>query len=332
MSNYITPLLLDLIHRSNKKRRIAFLLCFIFAFNSHTAASQDSDQSYAVASKIAIHSQLLDGAQKNNLMIVVGERGHILYSKDEGQSWQQGNVPSRALLTGVFLQNEKLAWAVGHDATILRSNDGGKNWQRVYYDPEQEAPLLDIWFKDAEMGYAIGAYGLFLETQDGGKTWEQRWISDEDDFHLNHIIQLNEQQLFIAAEAGVIYRSNDIGQTWQSLDSPYHGSYFGAAAFATDTLMLFGLRGHLFLSTNLGDTWTQVDTNTTAMLTTAIKTQRNQCLIAGLNGVVLINKNCDGQHFTKHQLPSRDAISAMLETREGNILLIGESGITTFKP
>ena len=286
----------------------------------------------SIQSKLAEHSLLLDGHQVQGKMVAVGDRGHILYSDDDGQQWHQANVPTRVLLTGVYMHDTKLGWAVGHDATILRTEDGGQNWQQVYKDVEQEAPLLDVWFRDANSGYAVGAYGLFLETNDSGQTWEQRWVNEEDDFHLNHIIRLSENQLFIAAEAGMIYRSDDLGKTWQSLEAPYHGSFFGALPASNNILLLFGLRGHLFASQDQGDSWQDINSGTTAMLTTGLKTKQGLCIIAGLNGVLLIDDNCDGKRYKKHQLAQRNGISAMLETSNNDIILIGTAGITTFTP
>ena len=60
-------------------------------------------------------------------------------------------------------------------------------WERVHHAPEDERPLLDVWFADAERGLAIGAYGELLATSDGGDTWETRAIREGDDFHLNQI-------------------------------------------------------------------------------------------------------------------------------------------------
>jgi len=265
-------------------------------------------------------------------MIAVGQRGHILYSEDQGHNWHQANVPTRAMLAGVFFLDEIRAWAVGHDATIIKSSDGGRSWQMSYRAPQEEAPLLDVWFKDQNNGFAIGAYGLFLETDDGGESWQKRWISEEDDFHLNQISVAADGTLYIAAESGVVYRSDDGGENWISLNTPYHGSFFGTLSLDATRLFIFGLRGHLFSSDDKGETWRNITTNTTAMLTSALRTADNRCIIAGLSGVLLIDHGCDGEALQLIQRPDRSGISALLSSDNGELVLIGEAGITRFKP
>ena len=103
----------------------------------------------AVEAPLAIESLLLDGAAAGSRLVVVGERGHILVSTDGGASWKQARVPTRALLTAVHLHDEHTGWAVGHDAVILRTGDGGATWEIVHHAPEEERPLLDVWFRDA---------------------------------------------------------------------------------------------------------------------------------------------------------------------------------------
>ncbi len=308
----------------------AYLIAYTFSaaliFTSPLAAGEA-----ATRSKLAVNSLLLDAAQQAELIVAVGERGHILYSTDQGHNWVQANVPTRALLTGVHLHDETLGWAVGHDATILRTDDGAKTWQVVYSDVEEETPLLDVWFKDAQHGFAVGAYGLFLSTRDGGQTWQQNWISEEDDFHLNHITAMEDGTLFIAAEAGVVYRSDNEGESWQALPSPYHGSFFGSLPTGDQSLFLFGLRGHLFISDNKGEQWTEIDTGTTAMLTAGLKSKNSHCYITGLSGILIIAPNCDDSMIDQKQLPDRSGISAMLEGDDA-LILVGESGITRYTP
>ncbi len=309
---------------------ITATLLFSASFPTAAIAVGD-DSAAAVPSKLAVHSLLLDGAQQAGLMVVVGERGHILYSIDEGHNWIQASVPTQTLLTGVHLYNSQLGWAVGHDATILRTQDGAKSWQLVYRDIDEQAPLLDVWFSNAQHGFAVGAYGLLLTTRDGGDSWQRNIISEEDDFHLNHITPTSDGALIIAAEAGMIYRSDDNGQQWQPLPSPYHGSFFGSLPVGKQSLFLFGLRGHLFFSRDHGQQWQAIQTNTTAMLTAGLKGRDGRCYISGLSGTLLIAPRCNGSEIELKQLPGRSGISAMLQGDDA-IILIGESGITRFTP
>ena len=289
----------------------------------------------AVKAPLAIDSLLLDGAVAGSRLVVVGERGHVLVSTDDGASWTQAEVPTRALLTAVHMHDERTGWAVGHDAVILRTGDGGETWTLVHQAPEEELPLLDVWFRDERTGFAVGAYGYFLATDDGGETWTSRAIS-EDDFHLNALVPVandgsewnrpGPQRLYIAAEAGVAYRSDDGGVTWSELPSPYAGSWFGGLAPDGDRVLLAGLRGHLFRSGDGGGTWTEVATGTQATLTGAVGLPSGSIVITGLEGSVLIS-NDGGRSVTVRRLPSRQGISASLPLADGGVLLIGEFGV-----
>ena len=307
----------------------------MFVFLLGLLAPAGAGAAEAVEAPLAVESLLLDGAVAGERVVVVGERGHILISDDDGASWTQAKVPTRVLLTAVHMHDERTGWAVGHDAVILRTGDGGETWTMVHQAPDEELPLLDVWFRDERTGFAVGAYGYFLATEDGGETWVARTIS-EDDFHLNALVPVVErssesqpapsQRLYIAAEAGVAYRSEDAGKTWRELPSPYAGSWFGGLALDEKQVLLMGLRGHLFRSEDAGETWSQVPTDTHATLTGAVRLPSGSIVITGLEGSVLTSED-GGRSVSVRRLPSRKGISAALPLADGGVLLIGEFGV-----
>jgi photosystem II stability/assembly factor-like uncharacterized protein len=310
------------------------LVLLLFATALPVFAQDHLDRS--IIAPLAAGSLLLDGASRDGLAVVVGERGHVLVSRDQGRTWDQKQVPTVSLLTAVYLHDGSLGWAVGHDAVILRTRDGGETWERVYYDPEEERPLLDVWFRDELNGFAIGAYGYFLVSEDGGDTWTPQEIAtveeEEDDFygggfdyHLNHLSNPGEGRLFIAAEAGTVYRSDDGGENWASLPSPYEGSFFGSLPLDGDVLLLFGLRGHLYRSEDAGESWSIIPTSTTAMLTDGIRLQDGAIVVAGLSGTLLVSRD-DGLTFTLIQREDRLGITSILQTEDGGLILVGEGG------
>lgn len=278
----------------------------------------------SVQAPLAVRSLLLDACLADGNFVVVGSRGHILISDDEGESWRQMEVPASATLTGVYFHDRNLGWAVGHDSVILRTSDGGATWNLVNWAPEEESPLLDVWFADAENGFAIGAYGSFYRTSDSGETWSFEPIS-EWDYHLHHIARSTDGRLYMAAEAGVIYRSDDVGETWIELPSPYEGSFFGTLPLEGESVLVFGLQGHLFRSEDAGESWTPIETGTTAMLTDAIRLGDGTIVITGLGGALLVSTD-DSQTFELYPQPDRRGISAAVETGEGRLLLVGEFG------
>ncbi len=302
-------------------RPAGVLLVLFLGLSGHAVAGAKP----SVQAFLATKSLLVDAALAGSRVVVVGQRGHILNSDDNGDTWKQAQVPARALLTALHMHDKNTGWAVGHDAVVLRTDDGGDTWRLVHRAPEEERPLLDVWFRDKQTGFAVGAYGYFLATRDGGKTWTSRAIS-KDDFHLNEIVPAGPRRLFIAAEAGVVYRSDDSGASWRELASPYTGSWYGALVMDEEELLLLGLRGHLFRSEDGGANWTQVATGTTATLTDAIRLPGGGVLITGLEGILLTSRD-RGRSVSATRLPSRQGITSALALADGGVLLTGEFGV-----
>jgi len=271
----------------------------------------------SVIAPLARESLLLDAARAGDRLVVVGERGHLLLSDDNGRSWRQVVVPTRATLTAVSFTDPRNGWAVGHDAVILHSSDGGEHWTLQYSDPGEQSPLLDIAF-DHDHGIAVGAYGLLLVSDDGGGHWRRQPVHGEDDFHLNAI-----SGAFLAAEAGNLYHFD--GKAWQPLPSPYEGSYFGILPLSGDSLLVFGLRGHLFRSDDRGATWTPIDTGLHAALTDGLVTRTGRIILVGHGGTVLWSDD-GGRRFESLRIQDRAALSAVVETSDGRLLAVGERG------
>jgi len=290
-------------------------------------AQDETAPEAAVMAELASRTLTLDAFAVDGAYVAVGERGHILISTDGGESWQQQQVPTRTMLTGVFFHDRNLGWVVGHDSAILRTTDGGVKWELVSWAPDDENPFFDVWFSDENNGVVIGAYGGYYETTDGGETWSSRWIS-EDDWHLHKIARSENGRLYIAGEAGSIYRSDDDGENWVTLPTLYQGSYFGVLPLEGDSVLTFGLRGHLFRSDDAGENWEELETGTVAMLTDGQQLASGTVVITGLGGTVLTSS--DGGHtFALHQQANRRGISAAVETGDGALLLVGEFGVKT---
>jgi photosystem II stability/assembly factor-like uncharacterized protein len=305
------------------------------------SAEADATQTtpYSIESSRASRSLLLDVAHAGARLVVVGERGHILYSDDQGKTWTQARVPTRQLLTAVYFADDQHGWAVGHDAQILASSDGGVSWTKQFEDLKREAPLLDVWFKDASTGFAVGAYGALLTTLDGGQHWEDvsARLDNEDQYHLNGIAEVQGSGLFIVGEAGAMFRSADDGKTWEKLEGPYQGSLFGVVSTGQPvTLLAYGLRGNLFRSTDFGDTWNPIELKAARGplefgLSNATVLADGSVLLVGNGGSVMRSAD-GGQTFQVFNRPDRISLSGVTANAQGNLILVGQGGVRISSP
>src|SRR5690606_21399612 len=301
--------------------------------------TEQSETVYSIESPKARHALLVDVTVVGKRLVAIGERGHILYSDDDGDSWQQAKVPSRVLLTGVYFVDDQYGWAIGHDATILATQDGGATWTEQMRDIEREegAPFLDVWFKDRQHGFVIGAYGALLETTDGGASWEEvpDRLENDDGYHLNAIGYVKDAGLFIVGEMGAMFRSSDDGQTWERVESPYEGSLFGLQPTAQpSTLLAYGLRGNMFRSSNFGDSWQPVKIGTrgvSASLAGSSLLPDGSIVVVGNGGVVLKSTD-DGKTFSVVGRPDRLALASVAANSQGNLILVGQGGARVASP
>ncbi|MNQ01459.1 Ycf48-like protein precursor [compost metagenome] len=324
----------------------ALSLCSVLSIVIFAAAplqaqtAADSTVRYSIESPKAVEKLLLDVTRVGQRLVVVGDRGHILYSDDNAASWIQAKVPTRQMLTAVFFVDDQHGWAVGHDALILASNDGGATWVKQFEDLEREAPLLDVWFRDRNNGYAVGAYGALLETTDGGANWDDvsERLDNEDGYHLNAIVAVKDAGLFVVGELGGMFRSADWGQTWETLQGPYEGSLFGALGSSEPgSLLVYGLRGHLFRSTDFGDSWQQIELNTPNNgplefgLADGNRLADGSIVVVGHGGSVLKSSD-DGRSFGLLNRADRLSLAGVTALDNGNLILVGQGGVHVASP
>jgi photosystem II stability/assembly factor-like uncharacterized protein len=273
----------------------------------------------------AVHQLLLDVARAGSRLVAVGERGRILFSTDQGQTWQPATTPGEATLTAVYFHDDLHGWAVGHDAVILRTEDGGVNWSLVHQAPSERKPLLDVWFENADHGFAVGAYGLFLETRDGGRRWQARRALN-DDLHLNAIVGAPGGRIYLAGEAGTLLRSDDSGRRWHKLASPYRGSFFGILRLPDGNPLIFGMRGKAFRSPDGGRRWVPVTSHSEATLQGGALLADGAVVLVGNDGTVLVSRD-QGRHFSRHRHDVHHAFAAVTSTAS-TLVVVGERGFT----
>ncbi len=274
---------------------------------------------------LASRSLLLDVARAGQRLVAVGDRGHVLLSADEGLHWQQIIVPTRAMLTGVSFGDAKHGWAVGHEGVILATTDGGLTWKRQDNGNDADTIYLDVFFSDALHGLAVGAYGKCILTMDGGKTWQPA-AAIPDEVHINQIAPTETDQIYLVGESGTLLTSRDARTGWKKLNVPYEGSLYGLLYINEHAILAYGLRGHVFSSSDNGAGWLESEMTAPVLIMAGIRLHTGLIVLAGAGGNFFSSGDLGQSFFNWKPNDYKGGVSAMIETTDGVLLVVGELG------
>jgi photosystem II stability/assembly factor-like uncharacterized protein len=295
------------------------------------------ESEWSVVMPLAAKTLMLDIAQVGETFVVVGDRGHVLISEDQGRSWAQKRTPTRALLTGVWFHDRDLGWAVGHDAVILRTEDGGETWCRVHWAPELERPLLDIWFSDARNGFAVGAYGYLLRSADGGLSWREEPLDLVADF--------DPDDAYAEADADADADSTGApGDDDESFDEAADGDEAGwdddewvddevAADLhlnrilrGNGELFLAAEGGTVFRSGDDGFSWVALDPPYDGSFFGGVGLADDSILVYGLRGNMFRSWD-GGQSWREVSLPVDTSLFGGARLSDGGVVVVGTAGV-----
>ncbi|MBV7480393.1 YCF48-related protein [Pseudomonas sp. PDM31] len=316
----------------------------------------------AKVSALAGKSPLSGVARAGERVVVVGQRGHILFSDDSGKQWQQAVVPVSADLTAVSFPTATQGWAVGNDGVVLHSSDAGATWAKQldgrqigdllikHYsalataEPDNETwlnlvaegqrlveqgadkPLLDVWFANDKLGYVVGVFNLILRTEDGGQTWTpfQDRTDNPQGFHLNAIASTGDA-LYIAGEQGLLLKWDESAQRFTVLETPYQGSFFGVLGKPGEVLV-YGLRGNVLRSTDGGQSWTALDTGLHVSITSGLVDASGKYRLFTQGGQMLVSQG-SGEQLHLVRKPAPTPIAGATQSAAGALVVAGSRGV-----
>ncbi len=194
--------------------------------------------------------------------VVVGGYNTLLYTFDDGKTWNQGALsdwPSTGInFGGVAMWDDKFGVAVGSSGVIIRTNDGGQSWQ---YLPD--FPLFNDLYSiafpknDTSHGIAVGAGGAIVLTSDGGKHWTngKTGILEKNTHSFNAIAFRDATHAITIGDNGIAFSTSDFGTTWSPITLPVTQSmrsiYFSSAM----TGWIVGDSAYALKTTDGGTTW-----------------------------------------------------------------------------
>ena len=346
---------------SFKTRTLLVLLLALWQMLAQASGYVDVLDLPAKPSALAVRSPLLDVANAGQRLVAVGQRGHILYSDDDGKQWQQANVPVSSDLNAVHFPTAEQGWAVGNDGVVLHSSDAGVTWKKQldgreigallvkHYaaladaEPGNEQwpllvadgqrlveegadkPLLDVWFANDRLGYVVGVFNLILRTEDGGQSWTplQDRTDNPQSFHLNAIASTGDA-LYIVGEQGLVLKWDDSQQRFAALATPYQGSYFGVVGKPGEVLV-YGLRGNVLRSTDAGLSWTPFESGLQVSVTAATVDAQGHYRMFSQAGHMLVARD-DNARLQLVPQQNLSPVAGAALAADGSLVVVGARG------
>jgi photosystem II stability/assembly factor-like uncharacterized protein len=311
----------------------------------------------APAQKSALAAQrILNGAAlAGNRVVVVGQRGHILYSDDRGSTWTQAIVPVSVDLVAVHFPSAQKGWAVGHSGVVLATVDAGATWVKQldgrsaaqamvdhyerngadaellseakrFADEGPDKPFLDVWFEDENVGYVVGTFNLVFRTDDGGRHWVP-WFDRTDNpkrYHLYAVRRVGDD-LYVAGEQGLVLKLDAKAQRLRAMRTPYDGTYFGITG-KPGSVVVFGLRGNAYRTVDAGASWQKVETRIPVGLTGGTVMPDGRIVLVSQAGHVLVSSDA-GSTFAPLAVDRPAPAAAVVALDAKGIAVAGPRGV-----
>jgi len=186
---------------------------------------------------------------------VVGSKGIILNTKDNGKSWTISKWGDFTL-NDIHMLNSQRGFISADSGVILITENGGRHWS-VYDTKDVTLNFNSISFNDAT-GIITGNKGRMLYTTDSGQNWTLRTIAESK--RKNKLVDLNsaffidKTNVWIAGNDGVILHSTDGGTTW--LPGKFmEYNYYAVMFLNANEGFIAGENGMIIHTDNGGASW-----------------------------------------------------------------------------
>jgi photosystem II stability/assembly factor-like uncharacterized protein len=281
-----------------KLKKVLFLIpFFIFgiSYASLSFSGVDLLKTPAIQSPKASKGLILTLAKSGTRLLAAGERGIIVYSDDQGETWNQSKVPVSITITSIYFSTDKHGWAVGHDGVILATKDAGVTWVKQFdgvvanrlieeefvaklksKKAHLEKPNLSVQMKE-QLNSEIESLELAVEDIKAGAEFGPSrplfgvWFK-------------NQLEGIVVGSFGQIFATKNGGETWSysgnGLSNPDNFHFNSISMLSDGRLAITAEQGKIWISKDQGLSWELIDTGYEGYIYGVISIPKTSKLIA----------------------------------------------------
>ena len=192
-----------------------------------------------------------------------GRNNSILYSTNNGATFQVQPSVMSAYLRTIYMINENSGWITGNNGLVLQTTNGGTNWNTVTLPNASTGSITKVEFVDAYTGwifaYGYIAAGSIWKTTDGGNSWnEQIHGSASEGVKWASAVEPNTCYYITSSITSTgIFKTTNGGTNWNQLSYPNPGNLWSIKMVNPTTGYVCGDAGAIYRTTD-GTNWTQI--------------------------------------------------------------------------
>ena len=317
--------------------------------NSQNSAASDALDDASQSSHLVRYSLLMDLNKIGDRLLTVGERGHILQSRDQGQSWQQQSSPVRVTLTASHFVDEQQGWAVGHDGVVLRTLDGGQQWSKLLDGHQINRILLDhAKHRVAQIDQRVAQHSN--KRANGTDTSSSFAAVSPEEALENAIFQLEDAEAFaeegpsrplldvwfknpmegiVVGAFGLMLYTQDGGDSWFAdtgrLDNP-DGFHLNSINQIGEQLFIAAEAGQLYRSLDWGASWQLLDSPYEGSFFGVVGSEDGRIVAYGLRGHAFLSNDW-GDHWQTIKTGVDTSLFGGSLLTDNSLILVGNGGI-----
>ena len=227
-------------------------------------------------------------AKSPEALVVIGNRGTVLISKDAGHNWNRTSLPGNSstsyptLLDIDVCPNNHFV-ILDADRKIWMSDQNGENWTSKAIPTEEE--VLDLTCDETGALWVVGSFTLIMDSKDGGDNWTDRSIAEDAMF--SRVQFVDRTHGVVTGEFGSVYTTDDGGESWQAANLIPNELYPIASLFISpEKGWVGGLQGTIYQTSDGGQNWERQKTGTVAPIYTIFSVDGTRYAI-GEQGTIL---------------------------------------------
>lgn len=273
-------------------------------------------------------------------ILAVGDRGVIAYTDDQGESWQQAQVPVSSLLTAVDFPNDTDGWAVGHAGVILHSQDRGETWKLQFDGNKINQMRLELAQEKVTLAKSD------LETAEEGEEQDLQYALEDAEFALTNaqfdvdlgpanplldVLFIDDKKGFAVGAYGLFLMTEDGGAKWQTIADRlenfdrYHLNTI--ERLKGGAIIIAGEAGTLFASYDDGEQWeTLFGPYQGSFFGIQATNNEEEALLYGLKGHIFKTEDA-GQKWTRVSVDAETSLTSSCLSMEGRMVIAGFSGV-----